>query len=149
MGQGFFLGPLLFLLNINDSHVVIKHCKIHHFLNNTNLLIVNKSLRRLNKLLNIDVKNLTNWLTANKVSLNVSKTELIVLKPKRKPLCFNKKIKFNEKRLYSIDSVKYLGDKIDNKLNWKSHAIATATTLNRANVMLYKVRNFVNASIPK
>ena len=86
---------------------------------------------------------------ANKIALNVSKTKLIVLKPKRKPLCFNKKIKFNEKRLYPTDSLKYLGDKIDNKLNWKSHAIVTATTLNQANIMLYKVRNFVNANIPK
>ena len=65
--QGSFLGPLLFLLYINDLHVAIKHCTIHHFDDDTNLLIINKSLKRLNKLLNSDLKNLTNWLNANKI----------------------------------------------------------------------------------
>ena len=149
MPQGSVLGPLLFLLYINDLHVAIKHCKVHHFADDTNLLIINKSLKRLNELLNIDLKNLTNWLNANKTSLNVSKTELIIFKPKRKPLNFNIKIKLNGKRLHPTDSVKYLGVKIDSKLNWKSHAYATATKLNRANAMLYKVRDFVDANILK
>ena len=76
MPQGSVLGPLRFLIYINDLHVVIKHCKVHHFANDTNLLIINKSLKRLNKLSNIDLKNLTNWLNA--ISPNVSKTEVTV-----------------------------------------------------------------------
>ena len=106
------LGPLLLLLYINDLHVAIKHCKVHHFADDTNLLIINKSLKRLNKPLNIDLKILANWLNANKISLNVSKTKLIVFKPKRKPEDFNLKIKLNGERLYPTDSVKYLGVKL-------------------------------------
>ena len=149
MPQGSVLGPLLFLLYINDLYVAIKCCRVHHFADDTNLLINNKSLKRLNKLLSIDLNNLTNWLNANKISLNVSKTEIIIFKPERKPQDFNMKIKLNEKRLYPTDSVKYLGVKIDSKLNWKNHVNATATKLNRANVMLYKVREFVKANILK
>ena len=52
--QGSVLGPLLFLLDTNDLHVAIKHCKVHDFADKTNLLIINKSLKKLNKLLNID-----------------------------------------------------------------------------------------------
>ena len=136
MALHLVLGPLRFLLYMNDLHVAIKLCKVHHFADNTNLLIINKSLKRLNKLLNIDLRNLTNWLNANKISLNVSKTELIIFKPKRKPLHFNMKIKLNGKRLYPTDSVKYLGAKIDSKLNSKSHINATATKLNQANAIL-------------
>ena len=124
------MGPLLFLIYINDLYVAIKHCKGHHFADDTNLLIINKSLKRLNKLLNIDLKNLTNWINANKISLNVSKTELIIFKVKRKPLAFNMKIKLNVKRLYPTDSVRYLEVKIDSKLNWKSHVNNIATKLN-------------------
>ena len=145
MPQGSALRPLLLLLYINDLHVAIKHCKVHHFTDDTNLLIINKSLKRLNKLFNSDLRNLTNWLNASKISLNVSKTELIIFKPKRKPLDFN----MNGKRLFPTDSVKYLGVKIDSKLNWKSHANATDTKLKQANVMLCKVRDFVNANILK
>ena len=147
--QGSVLGLLLFLIYINDLHVAIKHCKVHHFADDKNLLIINKSLKRLNKLLNIDLKNLTNWFNANRISLNVSKTELIIFKPKRKPIDFNMKIKLNGKKLNPTDSVRYLGVKIDKKLNWNSHVNASATKLNRANAMLYKVRYFVNANILK
>ena len=59
------------------------------------------------------------------------------------------KIKLNGKRLYPTDSVRYLGVKIDSKLNWNSHVNAIATKLNQANAMLYKVRDFVNANILK
>ena len=82
--QGSVLVSLRFLLRINDLHVAIKHCKAHHFADNANLLIINKSLKRLHKLLKIDLNNLINWPNANKISLNVSKTEIIIFKPKRK-----------------------------------------------------------------
>ena len=59
------------------------------------------------------------------------------------------KIKLYGKRLSPTDSVKCLGVKTDSKLNWKSHVNAIATKLNRANAMLYKVRDFVNANILK
>ena len=49
------------------------------------------------------------------------KTELIILKPQGKPLDFNMKMKLNGKRLCPTDSVKYLGIKIDSKLNWESY----------------------------
>ena len=57
---------LLFLLYISDIHVAIKHCKVYHFADDTYILIINKSLNRLDKLLNIDLKNLTNWLNVTK-----------------------------------------------------------------------------------
>ena len=59
------------------------------------------------------------------------------------------KIKLDRKRLYPTDSVRYLGLKIDSKLNWNSHVNATATKLNQTNAMLYKVRGFVNVNILK
>ena len=72
-------------------------------------------------MLNKDVKNLTNWLNANKISLNVDKTEMIWFKSMKKPLDCQLKLKLNGKRLYQTSSVKYLGIKIDQYLNWQDH----------------------------
>ena len=80
--QGSVLGPLLFLIYINDLNTAIKHCKVHHFADDTNLLHINDSIKKLNKAVNSDLRNLTNWLNANKISLNVSKTELILFMSK-------------------------------------------------------------------
>ena len=78
--QGSVLGPLLFLIYINDLNQAIKFCKVHHFAADTNLLHYIKSVAKLNKLVNLDMKNLTVWLNANKISLNVDKTELVIFK---------------------------------------------------------------------
>ena len=82
--QGSVSGPLLFLIYVDDLNVAIKHCKVHHFTDDTNLLNINKSPKHLNKFINIDLKNLKKWLNANKISLNVSKTEMALFRSKRK-----------------------------------------------------------------
>ena len=98
-------GLLLFLLYINDLNLAIKHLKVHHFADDTNLLYTNNSIKKLNKFLNKDLKKLTNWLSNNKITLIFDKTEMILFKPIKKPLDCQLKLKPNGKRLYQTSSV--------------------------------------------
>jgi retron-type reverse transcriptase len=78
--QGSVLGPLLFLIYINDLHSAIRHSTAYLFADDTNLLHVNQNLKKLQKEMNVDLKGLCSWLLANKISLNKTKTELIYFK---------------------------------------------------------------------
>ena len=80
--QGSVLGPLLFLIYINDLNRSIKFAKTYHFADDTNLLITNQSIKSIQIKLNKDLKGLYKWLLANKISLNAAKTELVIF---RKP----------------------------------------------------------------
>ena len=80
--QGSVLGPLLFLLYINDLHNSVRYAKTYHFADDTSVILSSTSLEILSKRINKDLFNLSNWLKANKLSLNVKKTELVIFRSK-------------------------------------------------------------------
>ena len=121
--QGSVLGPLLFLIYVNDLHEAIPYSLTNLFADDTMLLIKSKSLKSLAKMVNIDLKYLINWLDANIICLNSKKSELLLLHPSRKSnTLFDFKIKiYNGRRLYPCESVKYLGIVFDCSFNWDPH----------------------------
>ena len=145
--QGSVIGPLLFLLYINDLNQTIKFCKAHHFGDGTNLLCMSNYIKKLNRLVNADLKHLVHWLNANKISLIVKKTEMVIFKSKQNKFDGDLKITLCGKRLYSTESVKYLGVKTDTKLNWKHHVNDLSIKLNKANALLFKIRKYVSLKI--
>ena len=110
---------------------------------------MSNSIKKLNKLVNADLKHLVHWLNANKISLNVKKTEMVIFKSKQKKFEGDLKIKLCGKRLYPSESVKYLGVKIDTNLNWEHHVNDLSIKLNRANALLFKMRKYVSLKILK
>ena len=141
--QGSVLGPLLFLLYINDFNQAIKFCKVYHFADDTILLCLSSSFKKLNKIVNAGLKHLNNWLNANKTSLNVKKIEIVIFKSKQKKLEGDLKIKLCGKRLYPTESVKNLGIKIDANLSWQYYVSDLSIKLNRENALLFKMRKYV------
>ena len=140
--QGSSLGPLLFLIYINDFRFCLKQTETGHFADDTYILYASKKLKSLEVVINSELKLVTNWLRLNRLSLNAKKTELIIFRSKRKPIYCNTYFKLNGILLKPKDSVKYLGMHIDKHLTWDTHILNLGKSLSRANGILSKLRHY-------
>ena len=86
---------------------------------------------------------MVSWLLANKISLNKTKTELIIFRKPRDKINHNIKIKLHGHKLRPTSSLKYLGIILDETLNGKIHLSQLIPKLTRAKNMLSKLRHFV------
>ena len=139
--RGSIIGPSLFFIFINDLYCAIRYCSVHHILDEANLLNNKNSVKRRSKQTNQDLKYLTNWLNANKIFLNVSKTKFVLFKSLGKLTNVPLKLKLKGKRLYPPNSVNLIN--IDEKINWKQQISNTAIKLNEINDVSSKLRHFI------
>ena len=79
--QGFTLGLLLFLIYTNDLTNALEKSIVHHFADDTNLLYGNKNLFVISDVINSELELVTDWLRVNKLSVNESKTKLLLFRP--------------------------------------------------------------------
>lgn len=125
--QGSVLGPLLFLIYINDICQSSEIFNFFLFADDTNLLYANKDLKMLETVVNAELRKVCEWLAVNKLTLNISKSNFIIFRPYQKALNFQPVIKLfdNDTKHYITleckEYVKYLGIIIDYNLNWKHH----------------------------
>ena len=117
---------------------------MNQFVNDTNLFYTSKYVNILNKLVSLDIKHFNNWSSANKISFNVEKTEIVVFRSPRKVLLNEMKIKLSGKRSYSSNSIKYLGINIGRFLHWYDQVNSIPVKLNKANTLLLRIKNYVN-----
>ena len=137
--QGSVLGPLLFILFINDLHTSVKTSNVHYFADDTNLLFINKSLKMINKLINHSLALLVQWLQANKISLNTSKTELVLFRPKGNAITKNLNFRISGEKVKLSRTVKYLGIILNENLLWQDHRNILIPKLSRAVGLLSKI----------
>ena len=109
------LGPLLFLLYVNDSANSSKHFSFYLFADDTSIISANKNLHNLEQIVNSELSNVSDWLLANKVTLNFKKSNYVLFRPWQKCLTFNSSIKSFYPAIDALsilekkDFVKYLG----------------------------------------
>ena len=89
------------------------------------------------------MKKLFTWLQANKISLNTNKTEIVIFRPKHKPLYKSLNFRVSGQKIELSNSVKYLGLHLDAHLDWKFHIDILRTKLSRATGLLAKTRHYI------
>ena len=122
--QGSILGPLLFILYINDMAALFSNCCYHLFADDTVIYITEESGESLVSRMNEVLKEVTEWLEVNKLKLNVSKTKsMIVGKQKFKYEIEQQGLEFRAcgEVIEVVKEIKYLGVIIDDKLKFSSH----------------------------
>ena len=163
--QGSILGPLLFLLYINDIIMSSDIFKFILFADDTSLFYSHKNKHEAVGILNHELSKISQWLAANKLSLNVSKSKLLIFtnqKPKANINSTNTsniadadtdvdadvfKLTLNGETLKEVDWAKYLGVLIDNKLNWLKQINAIKLKLSKGIGILAKIRHYVPSSV--
>ena len=139
--QGSSLGPLLFLIYINDFRLCLGETSCGHFADDTFIIYSSKKPKTIETVINHELKSVVKWLRLNKLSLNAGKTELIFFRSNHHPLNYSKiSIKLNGLKLKPVEFIKYLGMLIDNHLNWNYHIDNLCKKLSRANGILSKLR---------
>ena len=146
--QGSSLGPLLFLIYINDFRLCLQRTETGHFADDTFILYFSKSLGTIESVVNCELKFASKWLRLNRLSLNGDKTELIFFRSPQHSLNYKDiSIKFNGKKLIPGDYVKYLGMYIDKHLSWNFHIIQLSKKLSRANGIISKLRHYAPTEV--
>ena len=110
------IGPLLFLLYINDISQCSKLFDIHLFADDSNIFYAHKSLLDLECLINAELKLVDSWLCANKLFLNIGKSSFVIFHPSQKKLPFSVQLTIGNKTIKEEKSIQYLGVILDSNL---------------------------------
>ena len=144
--QGSTLGPLLFLIYINDMPLV-SNLKTKLFADDTVLTLTNSCPRLLNKNFNFELVKIDEWLKLNKLSLNTNKTKFMVLTKQRSARHFD--IRIGKTNIEQVNEIKYLGVIFNDKLSRKSHIQHVCSKLSSGSWALLKLRNYVDTTTLK
>ena len=141
------LGPLLFLLYINDLNKAIEHSSVDHFADDTNIPFIKKSLKKINRYINHDLKIPCQWIRSNKLSLNSGETEIIIFKRKHQVITKHLNFRVSGQKINPTISVKYLGVFLNDSLTWATDLSNLTPKLNRAIGLLANIRYYTPKSL--
>jgi hypothetical protein len=140
--QGSVLGPLLFLIYINDMPNIIDHPMVL-FADDSTIIFSGKNLLSYEDDINKTLNTIIKWLTKNNLKINLSKTKLMTFQ-QRTNYVPNLTIAYKGLKIENTDITKFLGLNVDDKLTWKYQIDSISKKLNQFSYALYNLRKKVN-----
>jgi hypothetical protein len=140
--QGSILGPLLFLLYINDISNISDSFFMILYADDTNIFFSGNDLQTLYNQINSDLNKVLEWLRANKLSLNINKSHCMIFSNRQ--VNYNDNIKMNNEIIENVNSSKFLGVILDNKLCWSEHIAYIKGKISRNLGIVCKARKVLN-----
>ena len=142
VSQGSILGPLLFILFVNDLLDGFDEGLVCQYVDDTSLLVAGRSFSNLSRICTQSATQMAQWCTNNSLKLNTEKTGLLVFAKRENqesPLVI-----LNHKSVPIADSVRFLGVTLDSHLTWEQHISQLNSKLNSACAIIRRLKNVVS-----
>ena len=142
--QGSILGPVLFLVYINDIVNATNYFSIRLFADDTSLTVAGKDLDLLLQRINSELPAIYKWLCSNRLTLNLSKTKYLVFQPRQKVNSnLHPPLKIADQYLEQSYNIKYLGLVIDCFLSWHDHIDHISSKISKSVNIIAKLKGHV------
>ena len=142
--QGSILGPLFFLVYINDLVNSLSHTYPILYADDTNIFISGNNLNCMTNRFNADLESLSEWLKTNRLSLNLSKTHSMIFSTNRFLRSQILSLQLSGTIIDTVKSTTFLGIKIDNALTWSEHVNHVCNKISKSIGILKKVSSILN-----
>ena len=143
--QGSILGPLLFLILINDLPKCL-HSVPRLFADDTAILISDATLPKMAKLANDELSNVNQWMRSNNLTLHPQKTLALYISPYSRKSSPNLTLTLDADQISISDTAKYLGLLVDDQLSFKNHIALLENKISRSVGIMYKLSYYVQSS---
>ena len=143
--QGSVLGPLLFLIYINDIGRCSQVGKLRIFADDTSGFVAGKNIDEIIANSEILMGNINNWLKSNKLTLSANKSNFVIFRSSHSRLDrIPSTLNFGENSIKRVNSVKYLGITLEEHLNWSEHVENVCNSLKKCFGTFYNIRDYLN-----
>ena len=144
--QGSNLGPLLFLIYINDLPNALS-CHTTLFADDTCLLIQAKDVSTFQKRSNNELSKIQQWMNCNKLTLNPNKTQALLIPSSRQQVISTIKLHLNNELIKPIEAAKYLGITLDSQLKFDIYISKLLTKISRSIGVMSKIRHYLPKTV--
>ena len=143
--QGSVLGPLLFLIYVNDLYRAVSNCEVRLFADDTSVFMHNKNFQSLIDSAEMQLKNLYQWCKHNKLTINNSKTCFMIFHTKNKNAYETlQHLDIYGAQINRVKHAKYLGLIFDDMLSWNDHIYYVCQSLMKYFGIFNHIKSFIS-----